>query len=817
MDDLLAGADDEVSAAALCQSLRSLLSRAGFELKKWRSSSPRVLQSIPTDLQEVLPQQELIDHHASAYPKALGIAWDSRKDAMAAQVQLPETYISTKRGIVSDTAKSFDILGWLSPFILNMKLLFQHLWKLKLDWDTPLEKDLAEKHKQWREQLPLLKSVTVPRCYFDPGITVSTQLHGFSDASEKAYAAVVYLRATYLDGSVSSRLVVAKTKVAPLHTISIPRLELCGAAMLAELMTVIGRTLDIKKDEFYAWCDNTTVLCWLGRSPSNYGTFVANRVSSASSSVSPKNWLYVPTKENPADCASRGISALELLHHDLWWEGPPWLRLEPVAVPKQPDESELVQHQEEEAKPKAVFSVTRAIDTGWEKNYNNYSVLLHTTAYMLRFCNNLKAAIKGLPGERSSSLLVSEVEAAEMLLFKRSQARAYETELKRLAAATPKPIEKGSVLRLVHPYLDSRGLMLVRGRLNQANLSHMQKHPVILSSSDMVTRLYFLYHHCLLAHCGPTLLLAHTGQAIYVPGAKKLARTVCQSCLVCRRAAPRAHLQRMGQLPAPRVTQLHPFSHCGIDFAGPFYLKRGNPRRPTITKGYLGLFVCLATKVVHIEVVSSLSTGAFISALKRFCTRAGKPQHIYSDHGSNFIGARNQLKELYQFLNNATTHSDVTQCLLERRITWHHIPERAPHFGGIWESSVKAAKHCLKRTVGVVKLTYEELTTITCQAEACLNSRPYVAQDSHYPSGEMPLTRGHFLIGRPMEAYPEAPEPPDTNLSNCWELCKAMVQQFWEIWQKQYLQTLQKSLKWHKTQPNIQVGDIVMVLEESKL
>ena len=130
---------------------------------------------------------------------------------------------------------------------------------------------------------------------------------------------------------------------------------------------------------------------------------------------------------------------------------------------------------------------------------------------------------------------------------------------------------------------------------------------------------------------------------------------------------------------------------------------------------------------------------------------------------------------------------------------------------------MKAAKHCLKRTVGVVKLTYEELTTITCQAEACLNSRPYISQDSHDPAGEMPLTRAHFLIGRPMEAYPEAPEPPDLSLSDRWELCKAMTQQFWEIWQKQYLQSLQKSKKWHQDQPNVRVGDLVMVLEESTL
>ena len=323
VDDLLAGADDITSAVQLYQSLRELLLKAGFELKKWRRSSSEVLQSIPADLQEPLPQQELVDNHASAYPKTLGIAWDSRKDVMAAQVQLPDYYVSTKRGIVSDTAKSFDILGWLAPFILRMKVLFQQLWKLKIGWDTPLDDDLAAKHQEWREQLPLLKLITLPRCYFTAGTTTSVQLHGFSDASEAAFAAAVYLRSTYEDGSITCRLVVAKTRVAPLHTVSMPRLELCGAEMLTELLAVIGNTLQIQTSEFYAWCDNTTALAWLRGCPSNYKTFVANRVASAARSVPPSIWQYVPTDENPADCASRGISAQELMHHHLWWGGPP--------------------------------------------------------------------------------------------------------------------------------------------------------------------------------------------------------------------------------------------------------------------------------------------------------------------------------------------------------------------------------------------------------------------------------------------------------------------------------------------------------------
>ena len=272
VDDFLAGADDVSSAVQLYQELRELLLKAGFDLKKWRSSSSDVLQNIPSEIQELMPQQELVDHHSASYPKTLGIVWDFRKDVMAAQVQLPESYVSTKRGIVSDTARSFDVLGWLAPFILNMKVLFQQLWKKKIGWDEALNEELTARHTEWREQLPLLKTMTLPRCYFAAGTTTSTQLHGFSDASELAFAAVFYLRATYQDGSVSCRLVVAKMRVAPLHTVSMPRLELCGAEMLSELLAVTGNTLQIPNHEIYAWCDSwpgseaapaTTRFLWL--------------------------------------------------------------------------------------------------------------------------------------------------------------------------------------------------------------------------------------------------------------------------------------------------------------------------------------------------------------------------------------------------------------------------------------------------------------------------------------------------------------------------------------------------------------------------
>ena len=813
VDDLLAGADTVNAAIKLQQDIRTTLLKAGFDIRKWRSSSAVVLDSIPQELQETLPIQELVDHHSSTYSKTLGIGWDQLVDEFLTHVKLPPDYISTKRGIVSDTARLYDVLGWLSPFIIRMKLLFQQLWKEKMDWDTTLEQKFVTLHQQWRLELTSLGHISIPRCYFTLMASTSTQLHGFSDASETAYASAVYIRSTYPDGNAVVRIVVAKTKVAPLNQVTLTRLELCAAEMLSELLKTVMESLEIPSKDVFAWCDNTTVIAWLRSPPSNFKTFVANRIASASRNISISSWRYTPSEDNSADCATRGLTADELKNHELWWKAPPWLNVNPITIPFQPNAG----HSHEEEKPLAAYSIVATTVSWWEKKAKSYITLLHSTAYIFRFIGNCRAALKRGPVGRDRTLTMEEVKRAEAFLFKQSQARTFGTEVVGLAAKPPKPIMKSSRLRLVHPYLNPEGILLVGGRLKNTSLPPHQKHPPILSASDVVTKLLFAHYHVSLSHCGPTLLLAHTAHLVYVVGAKKLATSVCHACLLCRRRAPRALGQQMGQLPSYRVNQALTFQHTGIDYAGPFYYKRGNPRRPTYVKGYLALMVCLATKAVHIEVVSSQATEDLVAALKRFISRKGLPQHVYSDHGTNFVGARHDLHDLYVFLSQPDTDAALKDWFLSNSITWHHIPERAPHFGGIWESVVKSTKHHLKRIVGQHKLTFEEMTTVTCCIEACLNSRPYLAQDSHNSEGELPLTPGHFLIGRPLHAYPEEPVEPDATLQDRWKLCQSITQAFWNAWSGSYLKSLQKLSKWHKPQRNLIPGDLVMVLESSSL
>ena len=449
VDDLLGGADSEEEALDLYRNLRQVLGKGGFNLRKWRSSSAEVLASIPDKLLEALPTQDLVDRHSAKYPKTLGVAWDSRSDTMATHIELPTGYSSTKRGVVSDIARTFDVLGWLAPAILPMKLLYRELWKQKIGWDEEVPGDIKSSHKKWREELPLLAEIQLPRSYYSERHHLTIELHGFSDASQEAYSAVVYLRATYKNSPPTCRLVVAKTRVAPLKQLTIPRLELCGATLLSKLLNSTRQTLDIPLDATHAWCDSTIVLAWLDGSPRRYQTYVGNRISTVTSLIPPSARKHVPTKDNPADCASRGMAAEELKTHSLWWHGPSWLHHLPVSIPRQPHKSELRELQDTEARP-SVCHVLQAAPAK-EARYSSYRTLLHVTSWVIRYANNFLSVIRDKAYIRGEDLTVPDIEAAEVFLCKSSQKRSFPAELHCLKAHPPKPIFSNSHLLVLHP------------------------------------------------------------------------------------------------------------------------------------------------------------------------------------------------------------------------------------------------------------------------------------------------------------------------------------------------------------------------------
>ena len=301
----LTGAD---SVVVTHRQLQGLFSEADFLLCKWNSSNPAVLQFIPEELHDSQTSMTISDTK-DLYTKTLGIEWNSVMDHFRLDVSnyLPLDVL-TKRTLVSDITKTYDVLDWFAPIVIKVKILLQRLWESKIDWDEPVPETIKDSWSKWCSQLKLLSQLHIQRCYFPKYVQIdSSQLHGFSDASEDAYSGVVYLRMEDTDGNVHVTLIMSKTQVAPIKRLSIPRLEFCGAQLLAKQLSRTRVTLNIPLENVTAWTDS---LNWLdGR----FKTYVGNRISFILSLIPSKHWKHVRDEQNPVDCASRGLYPEELI------------------------------------------------------------------------------------------------------------------------------------------------------------------------------------------------------------------------------------------------------------------------------------------------------------------------------------------------------------------------------------------------------------------------------------------------------------------------------------------------------------------------
>ncbi|XP_011172230.1 uncharacterized protein LOC105204736 [Solenopsis invicta] len=289
----------------------------------------------------------------------------------------------TKRGTLSEVAKLFDPLGWAAPVLEFAKIILQDLWLTGRGWDDPLPTELTQSWHTFRASLQQLEDVRLP-CWVKRGSdTVTLELHGFSDASERAYAAAVYLRAVQKSGKVATHLLVARTKVAPIKTQSIPRLELCGAFLLARLLARTAGDLSLPVTVIYAWTDAQVVLSWLKSHASRWKPFVANRVAEVQSLLPIDQWNYIPTSLNPADAATRGVCPVELLTMNLWWHGPPWLSQPRNSWPVQGEPVGAAFRDEE--RRVAVHEAHTLPEETFVERFSSLTKLLRVTAYGFRF------------------------------------------------------------------------------------------------------------------------------------------------------------------------------------------------------------------------------------------------------------------------------------------------------------------------------------------------------------------------------------------------------------------------------------------------
>lgn len=833
VDDVISGAKTPEEAIELRRQLTAMLDSAGLPLRKWASNSSAVLADIPPDDLAIQPSYEFFDEQSVT---TLGLIWEPNSDVLRFRTQLPvPASVLTRRNVLSYIAQIYDPLGLAGPVVSIAKQFMQRLWALMTQdgksyaWDDPLPAKLQQQWKIFHNQLYLLSDVRIPRFVSVAGAS-SIELHFFSDASEKAYGACVYMRTEHQHQKTVVHLLAAKSRVTPLKTRhSIARLELCAAVLSTELFQKVNASLKSDYPVFF-WVDSTTVLQWLKSPPSCWKVFVGNRVSKIQQATAGHPWKHVSGADNPADDISRGLAPADLLHRERWWTGPAWL--------KSPSSEWPIQLVENEAPPLAITEerkscvavkaiVANEFSDFLFGRFSAYFKLRRTVAYILRYLQALRisaarnhptgscaASLKSSDAISCTFLTTTELRNSEHALCRLAQCDTFSGEI--TALRNGQLVGKTSPMKWLNPRISNNDIVRVGGRLGNANAFEEVKHPIILSGKHPLATLLANHYHLFLLHAGPQLMMCTIRQRFWILGGRNLLRQVYHQCHVCFRRTPILVQQTTADLPTSRVTPSRPFSVSGIDYCGPVYLK-GAHRKAGPVKAYIAIFVCFSTRATHIELVHDLSTAAFLAALRRFVARRGMVTQLHSDNATNFTGAANELNQLYRMLKtNEHDRKLIFDWCTSSNIEWKFIPPRAPHFGGLWEAAVKSTKNHLLKQLGTTSITQDEMLTLLAQIEMCLNSRP-VTQMSTDPSDLEALTPGHFLIGSHLQALPEPDlkSTADNRLSR-WHLVQKRFQQIWSRWYPEYLQQLQaRSTKGSRTPVAIDVGRLVIVKDDN--
>ncbi|XP_055612339.1 uncharacterized protein LOC129758753 [Uranotaenia lowii] len=808
VDDVMRGFDTVEEAVTAIRETSLMLNSCGFPLCKYASNVPEVVEQFPAELRE---QASVLELDRSSPIKALGLFWKLTSDELLFKVPEWPDVPSTKRNILSYICSLFDPLGLVGPVIVRAKMLIQLLWEMQLGWDDPVPTSTSDQWMEISSQLPILSQLSIPRFVLTEKLA-TLELHGFADASLRAYGACIYLRSISASGAVTVRLMTAKSRVAPTEKRrpTLARLELCASLRLANLQNQLLESLQLQCPRFL-WSDSTITLHWISRDPSNWNSFVANRVSQIQQLTENATWLHVPTEDNPADHISRGLTPESIVGNELWWNGPKWLLRPPQHWPASAYSWKTQPPPEVDTeKRKAVpISAVCTHQESWTREtlgyFDSYYRLLRIIALCKRFMNNCKL----LEHARTVGFLApSEIRSAELSLLQCVQLEEFAEDHKRLRQGST--VSQKSPLLKLRPFMDqNEQLIRVGGRLKNAPIPFDRKYPFLIPKKHFITDLIFIDAHEETLHAGPSHLLAAVRRRYWPIDGPNKARNTVHQCIVCFRNKPRFAQQVMAHLPAVRVTPSLPFTSTGVDFMGPVYLKP--PRKQGPIKSYICVFVCMVTKAAHLELVMSLTSDAFIAALKRFCSRRRRPSDIYCDNATNFVGAKNQLEELRVLFLSQRHQSEIARTTARMGIAFHFIPPRSPTFGGLWEACVKSVKHHLHRVTLDVLQTQEEMTTTVAQIEACLNSRPLTPR-SNDPTDLEALTPGHFLIGGPILALPEPnlTSLPSNHLSR-WQDQQRVLQTLWDRWYVEYLPTLQRLQKWPGKHPNLAVGDMVLV------
>lgn len=815
MDDYMTGTDDEEQLMILYTQLNAMLGEGQFELSKWKTNCQQLAEQIRADTAE--HTIELNDTATSV----LGLKWLPSSDCFTFEVRniWAENTKPTKRNILAAIARIYDPCGFLAPVIIVAKTFMQELWKRKLDWDQDLSADHQELVTRWNKYfkgLQALNNIKIPRWYSST-MSSTISLYGYADASELGYGAVLYVHCRN-EAEQQMTLLTSKTRVAPLKPLTIPRMELCAAVLLAKLKEKVQQQCSFLNVPCFLHTDSMITLAWIKTNPAALKQYVASRVVVINEKTDHSEWSYVRSKANPADICSRGMSASDLIKCDLWWKGPP-NNLERTTESLSEQDAEIISTEH-----RKVFccTLTHATVSWLSRNdkplielLSDHGKLIRITALIFKAVQKFKSSKRADRTNRTDPITTIGhltpilLREADLYWVKYTQLKHYNKELRAVEAG--ENVTKASHLTQLTLMLDTEKILRVHGRISQAELTYDEKHPIILPADSIYGEMILRAAHAKTFHGGVQQMLHMVRTKYWLTGGRRAARTITRSCNICRRFRGHPIQQLMGSLPKERVTAARPFAFCGVDYFGPIKVRRNQTRSSPTDVGYVAVFICLVTRMIHLECVSDLTTARFLWALQRLAAIYQMPLKMCSDNAKTFKGAANELKNIHATWRAA----EVASYLTEKGTTWQFITPRAPFQGGIWEAAVKSVKHHSNRMLRTQRMTFEQYQTLLAKISAILNSRPIApihddAQEINY------LTPAHAVIGeRVVQPFSQdLTEIPEGRIRQ-QQLLDKIQQDFWSGFKRDYLSSLQSRYKWNTKEQNLKVNEIVLIKEDN--
>ena len=735
VDDGLASVSTPEEGIDLLTRTQGVLAESGLRLHKFSSNSKEVVAALPPeDISAELRDVNLCMDNLPEQ-RSLGLIWDLHSDSFTFRVGIEDKPF-TRRGILSTLHSVYDPLGFASPVILRGRLLFRDITEFSPAWDDLLPVMYAKDWQSWKDDVLHLSSVEIPRTYsaFSLNDSVRREIHMFSDASETAVACVAYLKTVNKDGVEDIGFLFGKSKVAPKHGHTIPRLELCAAVLGAETAEMLLDQLDVPIDSTTFYTDSRVVLGYIYNRTRRFYTYVTNRVSRILKVSRPEHWVYVASQDNPADIGTRGVSAKDL-------DSSAWLKPQSSSFRTQESSShELVDAANDlEVRPLATRVESDDTKSSIVSEFSNVSDWMSLLSG-LRFLRMV--ARRKRTGEQSEKS-VANLHATEQFVIRMVQKEFYPEEYDNLRKG--KAVSASSSLSSLHPFMGEDNLLRVGGRISKSDLTANEKHPVIIPKKSHVAILLFRHFHLKIHHQGRHMTEGSIRAAGYwIVGMKGLVTSEIHKCVTCRRLRGKMETQIMSDLPRDRLTPSPPFTYVGVDAFGHWNVVTRKTRGGSAnSKRWAILFTCLSSRAIHIEVVEEMSASSFWNAVRRFVSIRGKVQEFRSDRGTNFTGSTDTARD------GAVNVEDklVRSFLLGQGTTWIFNPPHSSHFGGAWERMIGTVRRVLDAMLleaPMKNLSHEVLVTFLMEVCAIVNSRPIVPVSSD-PDNPLILTPSVLL------------------------------------------------------------------------